>query len=176
LTLIEIMGMGGPLEILLDGKKWAADISEKVTLGSTEEWIIVNPTADAHPIHLHLVQFQLVSRQAFSSSQYLTDWWAANPTAPIKMGDPMQTITNPPYTNYLQGKLVVPLPYEKGWKDTIQVFPGQVTIIRIRWAPIGGGTYPFNATQGPGYVWHCHILDHEDNEMMRPYLVVPAAP
>ena len=176
LTLIEIMGMGGPLEILLDGKKWAADISEKVTLGSTEEWIIVNPTADAHPIHLHLVQFQLVSRQAFSSSQYLADWWMLNPTAPIKMGDPVQTITNPPYTNYLQGKPVAPLPYEKGWKDTIQVFPGQVTIIRVRWAPIGGGSYPFDATVGPGYVWHCHILDHEDNEMMRPYLVVPAAP
>jgi len=173
LTLIEVMGMGGPLEIVLDGKKWAADLSEIVTLGSTEEWIIVNPTADAHPIHLHLVQFQLVSRQAFSSSQYLTDWWALNPTAPIKMGDPVQTVNNPLYTNYLQGKPLAPLPYEKGWKDTIQVFPGQVTIIRARWSPIGGGIYPFNATQGPGYVWHCHILDHEDNEMMRPYKVTP---
>jgi len=173
LTLMEVMGPGGPLEILLDGKKWAADISENVTLGTTEEWVIVNPTADAHPIHLHLVQFQLVSRQSFQVSKYLTDWMAANGMPPV----PMDWVTvNPPYTNYLQGKLVSPTAYEQGWKDTIQAYPGEVTIIRVRWAPIGGGSYPFNATLGPGYVWHCHILDHEDNEMMRPYLVKPATP
>jgi spore coat protein A len=168
LTLLEVMGPGGPLEVLLDGKKWGADISENVTLGDTEEWIIVNPTADAHPIHLHLVQFQLVSRQNFRVNKYVTDWMALNGMPPV----PNDWITqNPPYQNYLQGKIAGPRLHETGWKDTIQAFPGQVTIIRVRFAPIGGGTYPFDATQGPGYVWHCHILDHEDNEMMRPYLV-----
>lgn len=62
------------------------------------------------------------------------------------------------------------------------MMPGQVSRIAARWAqqdtPVSGisaGTnlYPFDPTQGPGYVWHCHILDHEDNEMMRPYLVQP---
>ena len=168
LTLLEVMGPGGPLEVLLDGKKWGADISENVTLGTTEEWIIVNPTADAHPIHLHLVQFQLVSRQNFRVNKYVTDWMALNGMPPV----PNDWVTqNPPYQNYLQGKIAGPRLHETGWKDTIQAFPGQVTIIRVRFAPIGGGSYPFDATQGPGYVWHCHILDHEDNEMMRPYLV-----
>jgi spore coat protein A, manganese oxidase len=51
--------------------------------------------------------------------------------------------------------------------------PGEVTVIRIHFAPIDGTpSYPFDPTLGPGYVWHCHILDHEDNEMMRPYIVV----
>ena len=51
--------------------------------------------------------------------------------------------------------------------------PGEATRIRVRFSPIDGRMdYSFDATQGPGYVWHCHILDHEDNEMMRPYRVV----
>jgi spore coat protein A, manganese oxidase len=52
--------------------------------------------------------------------------------------------------------------------------PGEVTTIRIRFAPNdGASTYPFDPTQGPGYVWHCHIVDHEDNDMMRPYKLQP---
>lgn len=170
LTLLEVMGPGGPLEVLLDGKKWAADISETPTLGTTEDWVIVNPTADAHPIHLHLAQFQLVSRQRFQVNKYVTDWMLANGMPPV----PNDWVTqNPPYQLYLQGKPTVPNAQETGWKDTIQVFPGEVTVIRVRFAPIAGGDYPFDATVGPGYVWHCHILDHEDNEMMRPYIVTP---
>ena len=59
-----------------------------------------------------------------------------------------------------------------GWKDTVQMPTGMVTIIRIRFTQQDGLTYPFDPTVGPGYVWHCHIVDHEDNEMMRPYIVV----
>jgi FtsP/CotA-like multicopper oxidase with cupredoxin domain len=60
--------------------------------------------------------------------------------------------------------------------------PGQVTRIRVRFAPQctpvqaskpGRNFFPFDPTAGPGYVWHCHILDHEDNEMMRPFEVTP---
>jgi spore coat protein A len=168
MTLLEVMGPGGPLEVLLDGKKWGAPVSETPTLGSTEEWIIVNPTADTHPIHLHLTQFQLVSRQPFQVNKYVKAWTLLNGMPPVT------SVTNPPYQLYLQGKLKGPNPEEMGWKDTIQMNPGEVTIIRVRFAPIdGSGSYPFDATVGPGYVWHCHILDHEDNEMMRPYLVVP---
>jgi FtsP/CotA-like multicopper oxidase with cupredoxin domain len=78
----------------------------------------------------------------------------------------------------------MPAANEKAWKDTIQTPPGFVTVIRIRWAPQdeptsgpkapgpGVNRYPFDPTDGPGYVWHCHIVDHEDNEMMRRYNVV----
>jgi len=82
------------------------------------------------------------------------------------------------YQDWLDGSPIWPTDNEKGWKDTIQANPGQITVIRIRFAPIDGGIYdtetlyPFDATEGPGYVWHCHILDHEDNEMMRPYTVI----
>jgi spore coat protein A, manganese oxidase len=163
------MGAGGPLEVLLDGKKWSAPISETPTLGSTETWVIVNPTADTHPIHLHLAQFQLVSRQSFQVNKYVTDWTTLNGMAPVPND---AIINNPPYQNYLQGKIVGPNPQEMGWKDTIQANPGEVTIIQVRFSPIDGTpNYPFDATNGPGYVWHCHILDHEDNEMMRPYTV-----
>ena len=63
-----------------------------------------------------------------------------------------------------------------GWKDTIQAYPGQVTTIRVRFAPQDVAfseprmnLFPFNPADMPGCVWHCHKLDHEDNEMMRPY-------
>lgn len=191
LTLIEKMGMLGPTEIFLDGQKWAGNqiqaISEEPLVGSTEDWIIVNPTADTHPIHLHLVQFQAISRQRFDVNKYLIDWYGVNGVV-----DPM---TDLPFTSptinvgapatglaalipYLKGKPMLPALNEMGWKDTIQVNPGEITIIRVRFAPLDVDTYipfinqyPFDPTTGPGYVWHCHILDHEDNEMMRPFIV-----
>jgi spore coat protein A, manganese oxidase len=169
LTLQEVMGPLGPAEILLDGQKWAAPISELPQVGTTEDWVIVNPTADVHPIHLHLVQFQLVSRQPFQVKKYQTAWTALNGMAPLMA----PTVNVPSLAPYLQGKPVLPLPQEQAWKDTIQMRPGEVTTIRVRFAPQAGGSFPFDATSGPGYVWHCHILDHEDNEMMRPYLVTP---
>jgi hypothetical protein len=55
--------------------------------------------------------------------------------------------------------------------------PGEVTVVKARFAPTDGSAqFPFDATLGPGYVWHCHIVDHEDNEMMRPYNITSAAP
>ena len=168
LTLQEVMGPLGPTEILLDGQKWMAPISELPALGTTEEWTIVNPTADVHPIHLHLVQFQLVSRQAFQVKKYQTAWMALNGMPPLMA--PTQNL--PSLAPYLQGKPVLPLPEEQAWKDTIQMRPGEITTIRVRFAAQDGTAFPFDAKTGPGYVWHCHILDHEDNEMMRPFQVV----
>jgi spore coat protein A len=171
LTLYEVEGEGGPLEVLVNGQKWSASISENVTEGSTEEWVIVNLTMDTHPIHTHLVQFQLVSRQDINVTAYEADWVALNGEPPFGPGDPIPTQI--PIANYTIGMPAGPTANEYAWKDTIQMSPGQATTIRIRFSPIDGSAqYPFDPTIGPGYVWHCHILDHEDNEMMRPYLVV----
>jgi spore coat protein A len=179
LTLTEVMGPGGPTEILLDGQKWSAPISETPQVGSTEDWIIINPTADTHPIHQHLVQFEVKSRQSFQVNKYMKDWTALNGMPPL-VGP---TVNVASITPYLTGKAHAPPANEMGWKDTVQAPTGMVTIIRVRFAPLdaptsGAGTptpgtnpYPFDPTVGPGYVWHCHILDHEDNEMMRPYKV-----
>ena len=170
-VLTEVMGMGGPLEILLNGQKWHAPVSEMPVLGTTENWIIVNPTMDTHPIHLHLTQFQVISRQRADVDSYYEDWVALNGEPPFHHETPQELDVTP----YLKGKPKTAEPQERGWKDTVQMHPGEVTIIRVKFAPIDGSpAYPFDATEGPGYVWHCHIIDHEDNEMMRPYIVVAA--
>ncbi len=74
-----------------------------------------------------------------------------------------------------------PLPWEAGWKDTVVAYPGPVTRIAMRWAPtdlpvntpVANGSFPFDPNGSHSYVWHCRIVDHEDNEMMRPDEVVP---
>lgn len=199
LTLNEVMGMGGPLEVLVNNTKWdangAADGLGETELpreGTTELWQIINLTADAHPMHLHLVQFQIVSRQPFNMNNYNKAYNAAfggaytpmtGPPAPYDVLNADGALGgNPAITRYLQGGLRPPLPNERGWKDTHVVMPGEVTTFIVRFAPTTASTsaseselvYPFDPSDGPGYVWHCHIVDHEDNEMMRPYAVLPS--
>jgi FtsP/CotA-like multicopper oxidase with cupredoxin domain len=105
--------------------------------GNTEIWEIYNFTADAHPMHLHQVAFQVVDRQ-----NLVVD----------KTGMTMAPAT-------LVGAPVPPMPWETGFKDTVISYPGQVTRIKAMFDLSGL------------YVWHCHIVDHEDNEMMRPFYV-----
>jgi spore coat protein A len=171
LTLNELLGPGGPLALFLDGKLWGAPVSEMPTEGTTELWEIVNLTADTHPIHLHLVQFQLLNRQRFQLNRYLRLYNLLNPVIPTPAPN------NPPVAPFLVGAPMPPPANEAGWKDTVRMNPGEVTRILVRFAPTDTpagvmGTYPFNPSALPGYVWHCHILDHEDNEMMRPYMVM----
>jgi spore coat protein A, manganese oxidase len=179
LTLTEIAGPNGPMQLLLDGQSFSAPVSETPKVGTTEDWVIVNPTADTHPIHLHLVQFQLVSRQAFNVTNYMNAWLEANDAcgmpgscSDIGLMEPLKNATvNVNLAPFLEGPVMGPDSQEMGWKDTVKMNPGEVTIIRVRFAQQDGGRFPFDATKGPGYVWHCHIIDHEDNEMMRPYYV-----
>lgn len=120
-------------------KMFADPVTEKPRLNTTELWEIYNFTADAHPIHLHQVQFEVVNRQPL-----VTD---------------VDGITVAPAT--LAGPPVPRESWERGTKDTVISYPGMVTRLKARF-------------DIPGlYVWHCHILDHEDNEMMRPIQVVP---
>jgi FtsP/CotA-like multicopper oxidase with cupredoxin domain len=172
LTLTDVQDSSGMEELLLDGQTWSAPISEKPTLGSTEDWVIVNPTMNNHPIHVHLVQFQIVRRQAFAFISYMDKWTSLNGDPPLNH----TTVNVPSITPYLMDSPTGPTASEQGWKDTVVVNSGEVVIIRLRWAEQNGNPFPFDATAGPGYVWHCHLLEHEDNEMMRPYIVVsPAA-
>jgi spore coat protein A, manganese oxidase len=141
MTLNEIDDANGnALQMLLDGKRWSDPISENPRQDSTETWSFVNLTGDAHPIHLHLVRFQLLDRRPF-------DLFAWNAHRQLSFTGPAQP----------------PEPHEMGWKDTIRADPGMVTRIAMR----------FEGEPGR-YVWHCHFLEHEDNEMMRPYEVLPA--
>jgi FtsP/CotA-like multicopper oxidase with cupredoxin domain len=167
LTLYEIAGSNGStVEALLDGQTWGASISETPHVGDTEDWVIVNPTMDTHPIHIHLIQFQLVQRQTLNaSSSYLDEWQSLNGKPPFN--HPTKNV--PSLSSFLLTTVNYPQPQEECWKDTITVNSGEVVTIRVRFAPQDGSAFPFDPTAGPGYVWHCHLLEHEDNEMMRPY-------
>ncbi|MGZ4869604.1 MAG: multicopper oxidase family protein [Halobacteriota archaeon] len=171
-TLYEVEGDNGPLMVTLDGQMWDAPISETPKLGATELWKIPNLTMDTHPIHIHLTQWQVVSRQTFDVARYTADWIAAN--GGLQPPFPMDHATVPlDPTNYLTGTPRGPDANEQGWKDTVRMNPNEVTIVKVRFAPTDGSkNFPFDARIGPGYVWHCHIVDHEDNEMMRPYKVI----
>jgi spore coat protein A len=127
--------------MLLDGKYWHDPVTERPVLGTTEVWSLVNLTEDAHPIHLHLVRFQILDRQPFDADEYNT----SGKMLPI--GDP-----------------VLPAANEAGWKDTVRADPGMVTRIIARFDGFSGR-----------YVWHCHILEHAANEMMRPFEVIAPA-
>lgn len=128
----ESMGM------LLNKTPWHMPITEKPVLETTEIWELVNLTEDVHPIHLHMVRFQILDRRRFDAFQY------AN-TGQLR------------YTS----DVLFPEANELGWKDTVRVNSKTVTRIAI----------PFVGYPGR-FVWHCHVLEHEDNEMMRPYEVL----
>ncbi|MDR3747174.1 MAG: multicopper oxidase [Acidobacteriota bacterium] len=135
--------VGESMIMLLNGTYWHQPITEKPVINTTEIWSFVNPTDDTHPIHIHLVKFQILDRK-----QYIP-------------GYPSDTDTK-----HLQtfGEATPPDPSEAGWKDTVRAEPRAITRIII----------PFEGYTGR-YVWHCHLLEHEDNEMMRPYEVVASA-
>lgn len=141
-TLNEVPDDGfGRLKLLLNNMDWAElPITETPYNGTVEIWELFNTTMDTHPIHLHLVQFQILSRAAFTGDPRNPN----DPNNPLVIGPPLPIS-----------------PSESGWKDTVRANPGEVTRIIARFGPFTG-IYP----------WHCHILEHEDNEMMRPYEVL----
>ncbi len=172
MTLFEVQGDNGPVMVTLNGQRMSSPVTELPTVGSTEEWQIVDTTMDGHPIHTHLATFQLLYRVKIDIMNYTMDWLAlqGGNTPPFDTYIPIPLDWQP----YVIGPKIPAAPYEQGWKDTVRMLPGQVSVFRIKFAPNNGDAqYPFDATVGPGYVWHCHIIDHEDNEMMRPYMLMP---
>lgn len=129
----------GRLMFMLNDHMYIDKITENPMLGDIEIWRIINSGIAVHPIHIHLVQFQILDRIPFDVEAY-------NLKGQIRFtGDPEP-----------------PLPGEQGWKDTVQAFPGFVTRVIMRFAPYIGR-----------YVYHCHILEHEDYDMMRQFEVIP---
>jgi FtsP/CotA-like multicopper oxidase with cupredoxin domain len=248
LVQVEVEGVvqGSPVEVLLNNSHWnglregsatslpgsavntyGLPATEAPRTGATELWEIANLTPDAHPLHIHLIQFQVINVQPFLSEHGLCDqfstarqnfasgqeyrlaWDALFPGGTFNgygfaasrfipgFGPPGNYLTqnaddavggNLAFNAVLSGKSsafigppLPPDPRDAGWKDTFKLFPCAVTRLAVRWAPqalgsdatdAGTNYFPFDPTSGgPGYAWHCHILDHEDNEMMRPLLL-----
>jgi FtsP/CotA-like multicopper oxidase with cupredoxin domain len=159
LALIEKAGEGqteeqeeteGPIAALLgnvaDGvwieREWMDPVTENPSVGATEIWEMYNTTADAHPMHIHEVVFEVVNREGLVLDEE------------EEVVQPIQ----------LDGSITPPEPWESGFKDTVIAYPGQVTRVRARFTTPGQ------------FVWHCHIVEHEDNEMMRPYRIGPVQP
>ena len=154
LALVEEMSMywDGPAAAMLgtvdsDGnaehKMWSDPVSENPQVGDTEVWEFFNVTADAHPMHVHEVVFEVVNRQALALDS--------------GTGEPVQPVQ-------LSGVPREPESWETGFKDTVIAYPGEVTRVKARFDTPGQ------------FVWHCHIVEHEDNEMMRPYRIGPQQP
>jgi spore coat protein A, manganese oxidase len=133
------------------GRGYLDAATEVINRGTTEVWEIFNTTADVHPMHFHLVNVQLINRQAFQVSSLGSTSGGVNFTGP----------TTPAEAN------------ETGWKETVMMFPGTVTriIMRFDLAAVPFVVPPSPRTGGNEYVWHCHILEHEEHDMMRPLIV-----
>jgi len=120
-----LLGTFDPVAGVTTPLHWDDPITEMPVAGTIEMWELRNFTADAHPIHIHMVQFQVVERVD------------------------------------AKGVIRPPEVWETGYKDTVIAYPGEITRVKAVFDIAGL------------FVWHCHILEHEDNEMMRPYQVIP---
>jgi spore coat protein A len=125
------------------------EATETPLAGSTEIWRVFNLTGDTHPIHMHLTNAQVIGRRKFKVGSY--------------NGTPQFT-----------GPMRKPDDNEMGWKETIRMQPGDMTELIMRFDLPGGPagvTVPQSPMGGHEYVWHCHILEHEEHDMMRPLIV-----
>ncbi len=158
LVLFEGLDEYGRLEPMLgtlaEGSlAWFEAITETPNLNDVEVWEIYNTTEDAHPIHIHLIAFQTINRESFTGTVIQRTQLQHNGESGVGAELLAESVV-------LTGDARPPEPSERGWKDTVVALPGEVTRVITR---------PFDR---PGlYVWHCHIISHEDHEMMRPFHV-----
>jgi spore coat protein A len=154
---------GDPTDVRLNGKWFSGPeddsdvVDEQPKEGDTEIWQFINLTVDAHPMHMHLVQFQVYDRQPFDAAAYAAAWLAGQ---------------HPALADYFTGPSMAPPAGERGWKDTVKALPGQITRIIAKF-DVPEGSAIDERYGGYDYVYHCHILEHEENEMMRPFVVQP---
>jgi spore coat protein A, manganese oxidase len=131
-------------------------VTETPKAGTVEDWVWVNMTGDTHPMHVHLVTFQVVGRTPYDAAAYQK-----------KYGGPAGVPGGISPEPFATGPMEPPTPDERGFKDTVKANPGYFTTIRAKF------DLPRGVTGPQSYVHHCHIVEHEDNEMMRPFTVVP---
>jgi spore coat protein A len=155
ITLNEIAAETADWHLNLNGMPFLAAATETPVPGTVEDWVYINLTGDTHPMHTHLVTFQVVGRTPFNADAYQAAHFDANG---VPGGfDP---------TPFARGPMRPADPTERGFKDTVKANPGEFTTIRAKF------DLPKDVTAPQTYVYHCHILEHEDNDMMRPFTVM----
>jgi FtsP/CotA-like multicopper oxidase with cupredoxin domain len=169
ISLVEIMDDDAeePLMARINNLRFNTADREKPQVNTVEQWNIINTTGDSHPIHLHLVQFQVLGRQKFKAESYLE---AVYPKLDLDSTGPYPVPSADPFAI---GNMRAPLANEMGWKDTVRSDPGEITRLLIPFGAAAAPGVPFGNSFTGEYVFHCHILEHEDNEMMLPYEVIP---
>jgi spore coat protein A len=140
----------------LNGLHFEDPTTETPKLGTVEDWVYINVTGDTHPMHTHLVTFQVIGRTPFDVGPYEEAFEGPNGVAGGHDPSPFATGPEEP-----------PDPTERGFKDTVKANPGYFTRIRAKF------DLPTGVMAPQSYVHHCHIVEHEDNDMMRPFKVIP---
>jgi spore coat protein A len=156
ITLNEVEPEEAQWSLNLSAARFDDPPTETPRAGSIEDWVYINLTGDTHPMHLHLVTFQVIGRTPFDAKAYAATYGGEH-------GVPGGIDPSP----FATGPMQPPAPEERGFKDTVKANPGTFTTIRAKFELPAGVKAPQR------YVHHCHIVEHEDNEMMRPYVVVP---
>jgi len=175
--------LGIPLMVLLNNRTFEATRMNTTVTPKTntlEQWDFINTTVDAHPMHLHFTQFQVLNRQKYDAAGYLLARFGPQPpTAPIWPVPDTAGNTTVTVTPFLKGNPSLPPPNERGWKDTVVAMPGEVTRILVPFgatitgAPLTTGPMAIGTSYTGDYVSHCHILEHEENDMMMRYKIIP---
>ena len=157
ITLNEIGAETAGWTLNLNGVDFeATPVTETPKAGTVEDWVWVNMTGDTHPMHVHLVTFQVVGRTPYDAAAYQA-----------RYGGPAGVPGGISPEPFATGPMEPPTPDERGFKDTVKANPGYFTTIRAKF------DLPRGVTGPQSYVHHCHIVEHEDNEMMRPFTVLP---
>ncbi|PKI44276.1 hypothetical protein CRG98_035350 [Punica granatum] len=147
-----------PTHLYLNGKPYSYPATETPRAGTSEVWYVINLTQDNHPLHIHLGLFKVLDQTEIKDLGEFKDCM-------LKINDAERCHLS----RHARGKKVDVRAHENGWKNVYKMMPGYMTKILVRFAYIhSNSSYVFDATAEPGYVYHCHILDHEDNVMMRP--------
>ncbi|XP_010269131.1 PREDICTED: multicopper oxidase LPR1-like [Nelumbo nucifera] len=149
---------GDPTHFLINGKKFSDPVTETPKSGSTEVWEVINLTGDDHPLHVHLATFQAIKVQDLVNvAQFNSCMTTKNDAIACNVA------------SYVTGKLTEVPRNERTWKNIVKIAPNTQTTVVIKFNLVDTNSpFPFDATAEPGYVYHCHILDHEDNVMIRP--------
>jgi len=171
ISLVEVHDAhGDPTMVLMNNRNFM-DPAGKITVksNSLEQWEFINTTVDAHPMHVHFAQFQVLNRQSFDRDRYFAaagydDNAAGSGVFPPPAVGPYLTPGSTPRP---------PAANERGWKDTIVALPGEVTRIRVPFGPnaVPGSPMAIGKAHTGRYVSHCHILEHEENDMMMRYVI-----
>ncbi|KAK4260702.1 hypothetical protein QN277_003783 [Acacia crassicarpa] len=164
---VAMMGYGGtkkgnPTHLYLNGKPFEFPVTETPQEGSTELWYVINLTKANHPFHIHLGLLKVLNQTELVNFDELNDLWRTD-----------SDVAERHVEEYARGKKLEVPAHEKGWKVMYKMAPKSMTKIVVKFGYIHtNASYEFDATAEPGYVYHCHMLNHEDNEMMRPLKLI----